>query len=209
VHHESRWPPPGDEVTLLLSSARQMLCETRAAEPGSASYDTHRKSKVSYAYRFESETEITGPMRLRLWISPDAADDADVFATVHKLDADGREVTFPGFSGATRDRVARGWLRASHRRLDEHRSTTTRPVHTHDAPESLPAQQPAVLDVEIIAACTVLEAGSSIRIDVQARDPMRCPAVGQPQTVNRGRYHIHTGGRFDSSLTFLKTGQRA
>jgi predicted acyl esterase len=208
VRHERRWPPPGDEVTLFLSSAKQMLCETRPTEPDSASYDTRRNSKVSYVYCFETDTEIAGPMRLRLWLSADAADDADVFVTVHKLDADGREVAFPGFSGTTHDCVARGWLRASHRRLDEHRSTPTQPVHMHDAPESLPAQQPAAIDVEIIAACTLFEAGSSIRIDVQARDPVRYPAVGHSQTVNRGRYHIHTGGRFDSSITFLKTGRR-
>jgi predicted acyl esterase len=208
VRHENRWPPPGDEVTLFLSSAKQQLCEVQPPEPSSASYDTRRDTKVSYVHRFETDTEITGPMRLRLWISADAADDADVFATVHKLDAEGREVTFPGFSGMTHDCVARGWLRASHRRLDDRRSTPTQPVHTHDVPESLPTQQPAAVDVEIIAACTLFEAGTSIRIDVQATDPLRYPAMSHAQTVNRGRYHIRTGGRFDSSLTFLRTAHR-
>jgi predicted acyl esterase len=209
VRHERHWPPPGDEVTLFLSSAKQVLCEVLPPEPSSASYGMRRKSKVGYVRRFETDTEITGPMRLHLWISADEADDADVFATVHKLDGRGREVTFPGFSGMTRDCAARGWLRASHRRLDERRSTPTQPVHTHDTSESLPAQQPAAIDVEIIAACTLFEAGTSIRIDVQARNPLRYPAVGHAQTVNRGRYHVHTGGRFDSSITFLKTGHQA
>jgi hypothetical protein len=46
------------------------------------------------------------------------------------------------------------------------------------------------------------EAGTSIRIDVQARDPVRYPALGHAQTANRGRYHVHSGGQFDSSVTF-------
>jgi predicted acyl esterase len=207
VRYESRWPPAGEQVTLFLSSARQMLCEMPPPEPGSTSYDARGKSKASFAYRFDTDTEITGPMRLHLWISADTADDADVFATVHKLDAGGREVVFPGFSGMTRDCVARGWLRASHRRLDEHRSTPIQPIHTHDAPESLPARQPAAIDIEIIAACTLFEAGTSMRIDVQARDPLRYPAVGHAQTVNHGRYHIHAGGQYDSRVTFLVTGR--
>jgi predicted acyl esterase len=182
-----------------------MLCKEQPAEPSSASYDARGKTKASYAYRFETDTEITGPMRLRLWISADNADDADIFATVHKLGANGREVVFPGYSGMTRDCVARGWLRASHRRLDQSRSTPTQPVHTHNARESLPAQQPAAVDIEIIAACTLFEAGSTIRIDVEARDPLHYPALGHAQTVNRGRYHIHSGGRFDSLITFLTT----
>jgi len=205
VRHESRWPPPGDEVTLFLSSAKQILCKALPAEASSASYDTGGRAKVSCAYRFETDTEITGPMRLRLWISTDDADDADIFATVHKLDANGREVVFPGFSGMARDCVARGWLRASHRRLDPSRSTSIQPVHTHDARERLLPRHPTAVDVEIIAACTLFEAGCSIRIDVQARDPLRYPAVGHAQTVNRGRYHIYSGGQFDSSITFLRT----
>src|SRR5262249_16836744 len=186
------------------SSVKQMLCEVLPPEPSSASYDTRRNTKVSYTYRFETDTEITGPMRLRLWISADEADDADLFATVHKLDAKGRGRLSWFQRHDTRDCVARGWLRASHRRLDEQRSTSIQPVHTHDAPQSLPAQQPVAVDIEIIAACTLFEAGTSIRIDVQARDPLRYPAVGHAQTVNRGRYHISSGGHFDSSITFLR-----
>jgi uncharacterized protein len=206
VRHENVWPPPGREVTLFLCSVGRSLCEAPAPEPSVAGYDMRRKSKVSFAYRFEIDMEITGPMRLRLWISAQDADDADIFATVHKLDANGREVTFPGYSGMTRDCVSRGWLRASHRRLDQRRSTSTQPIHTHDTFEGLPAQQPVPVDIEIIAACTSFEAETSIRIDVQARDPLHYPAIGHARTVNRGRYQIHTGGQFDSSITFLTTG---
>lgn len=209
VRHESCWPPPGLEDTLFLCSARQILCRALPSEPSGISYDTRRNSKASYAYRFETDVEITGPMRLHLWISADDADDADVFATVHKVDTNGKEVTFPGYSGMVHDCVARGWLRASHRRLDERRSTSTQPVHTHDAPESLPARQPTPLDIEIIAACTLFEAGTVIRIDVQTRDPLHYPAIGHAQSVNRGRYHVHSGGRFDSRLTFLTTNRVA
>src|SRR5262249_6637457 len=175
VRHESRWPPPGDEVTLFLSSAKQILCKALPAEASSASYDKGGRAKVSCAYRFETDTEITGPMRLRLWISTDDADDADIFATVHKLDANGREVVFPGFSGMARDCVARGWLRASHRRVDPGRSTSIQPGPTHHARGSLLPPQTTAGGGGIISACPLFQAGRSLLDDLAARSPFRHP----------------------------------
>lgn len=203
--HESEWPPAGQNVTLFLLPAQHRMSESAASEAGSASYRSDGKSKVSCTYRFESDTEITGPMRLRLWLSADEADDADVFVTVHKLDDAGQEVFFPGFSGMTHDCAARGWLRASHRRLDQGRSTPIQPVHTHDRLERLIAGQPTLLEIEIIAGCTLFEAGTSMRIDIQARDALRYPALSHKSTVNRGRYRIHSGGSCDSRVVFLMT----
>ncbi len=79
----------------------------------------------------EAETEITGPMVARLWISS-ATCDADLFVRLRVLDPAGEEVVF-------HDRVAEafshvfgtdfpphpiacGWLRASRRKLDPARS---------------------------------------------------------------------------------------
>jgi hypothetical protein len=51
-------------------------------------------------------------------------DDMDLFAAIKKIDREGHEVFFYGFGGTNaNDVVARGWLRVSHRELDESRST--------------------------------------------------------------------------------------
>jgi hypothetical protein len=79
---------------------------------------------------FTTETEITGPLAARLYISSTTAD-ADLFLTLRMLDPDGVDVTFVsamdphGVPGV-------GWLRASHRKLDPERALPYRPFHAHD-----------------------------------------------------------------------------
>ena len=78
----------------------------------------------------ERETEITGPMALKLHVSSSTVD-ADLFVTVQAFSPDGREVEFQGTIDPHTP-LAQGWLRASHRKLDKVRSLPYRPYHTHD-----------------------------------------------------------------------------
>jgi hypothetical protein len=61
------------------------------------------------------ETEITGPMALKLYVSSSTTD-ADFFVTVQGFSPDGREVEFQGTIDPHTP-LAQGWLRASHRKL--------------------------------------------------------------------------------------------
>jgi predicted acyl esterase len=78
----------------------------------------------------ESETEITGPMALKLYVSSSTVD-ADLFVTVQAFSPDDREVEFQGTIDPHTP-LAQGWLRASHRKLDKVRSLPYRPYHLHD-----------------------------------------------------------------------------
>src|SRR5262249_42247848 len=76
------------------------------------------------------ETEITGPVAARLFVSSTTTD-ADLFCVLRLLRPGGREVTFPGAIDPNTP-VAQGWLRLSHRKLDPELSTPYRPYHSHD-----------------------------------------------------------------------------
>src|SRR5690606_29393345 len=65
--------------------------------------------------------------------------------------------------------AAQGWLRASHRALDES-STPWQPVHPHDRAEPLVPGEPTMVDVEIWPTCLALPAGSRIGLSVQGAD---------------------------------------
>lgn len=67
---------------------------------------------------------------LDLAVSLDNTDDATVLAAV-RLVRDGVEVPFEGSYGFDRDVVTHGWLRVSHRALDQERSLDWLPVHAH------------------------------------------------------------------------------
>src|SRR4029077_18632648 len=78
----------------------------------------------------EEETELTGPASARLSISSTTGD-ADLFLTLRVYARAGEEVVFQG-SNDPRTTLGKGWLRASHRRLDPGLSTEYRPYHPHD-----------------------------------------------------------------------------
>ena len=98
-----------------------MLAESPARNESSVAYGASRTGSADeravFAIRFDRDTEITGGMRLRLWIVADEADDADVFVGVEKVSPTGAPVGFSGYQGVPNDVVAKGWLRLSHRHV--------------------------------------------------------------------------------------------
>ena len=82
-----------------------------------------------------SETEITGPSALKLFLSS-STEDADVFAVLRVFAPDFQEVVFQGAIDPHTP-IGQGWLRASHRKLDSALSKPWRPYHTHDEPQPL------------------------------------------------------------------------
>jgi hypothetical protein len=101
---------------------------------------------------------IVGPSSVDLWLRS-SAPDTDVQVTLSEVRPDGKEVY-----------VQNGWLRASHRKLDEAAATKLSPRVTHleaDA-EPLPSSKFSRVRVELFAAAHVFRKGSRIRISVEA-----------------------------------------
>nr|MCU0259967.1 CocE/NonD family hydrolase [Ilumatobacteraceae bacterium] len=106
-----------------------------------------------------TDLPMVGSGSADLWVSADAAD-TDLEVTLTEVRADGTEVLVQG-----------GWLRASHRALDEAASSELRPVHTHleaDAEPLVPGGEPVYARVEIFPFAHVFRAGSRIRLAIDA-----------------------------------------
>jgi predicted acyl esterase len=116
----------------------------------------------------ESETEITGPLAARLFVSSSTSD-ADVFVVFRVFTPDLREVVFMGAIDPHTP-IAQGWLRASHRRLDPTLSTPWRPYHTHDRKEPLRPGEIVGLEVELWPTSIVVPAGYRLALTVRGRD---------------------------------------
>ena len=80
-----------------------------------------------FTWEVGADTEITGPMALRLFLEVERAEDMYFFVGIQKLRA-GRVVPFEGSYGYGFDRVATGWLKASLRKGTP--STRSRGRHT-------------------------------------------------------------------------------
>jgi hypothetical protein len=202
VRTEPAWPLAAVKPTPLYLVAPSMkLASEQPKTAAMASYDSLAgNGRANFEHTFDHDTELTGGMRLKLWVSTLDAEDFDLFVTLHKLDKAGREVYFSGYNGYTRDCVAKGWLRASHRELDSARSTPLRPWHTHRAVEPIARGQIVAVEIEILPSSTLFEAGTTLRLDIQGHDAARYPSFSHKRTVNRGQHRIHCGGEFDSQL---------
>jgi len=115
-----------------------------------------------------ADTEVTGPLCLQLWAAS-STEDMDVFVTLRNIGPDGRDVWEVGQQGQEVP-VAKGWLRASHRRLDPALSLPWRPYHSHDMRQPLVPDEPVELQVEIWPTCMVFARGHRIQLDITPRD---------------------------------------
>jgi putative CocE/NonD family hydrolase len=204
VRGETGWPLSGVRYTPLYLNAASGTLETR---PLSEVHDvryatTERESpdRAIFAYRFSRETELTGSMSLKLWVSTSEGTDLDLFVKVRKFDGAGQEVFFFGYNGFDRDGVAKGWLRVSHRALDPLRSRPGMPWHSHIEADPMGPNEIVPVEIEVLASSTLFEAGSTLRIDVLGHDADRYPAFRHNPTVNHGWHSIYTGATYDSHL---------
>jgi hypothetical protein len=125
VREEESWPLPRTGWRPLYLTGAGLA----ATPPPSAGQITFgmRTHGARWEWPVTADTELTGPMALRLWVETHGADDVDLFAGVEKWRGH-RYVPFEGSYGFGRDRVTTGWLKASLRSLDEHASRPFEPV---------------------------------------------------------------------------------
>src|SRR4029079_4876793 len=104
------------------------------------------------------EMVVAGPASLNLWLESTATD-TDIEATVTEVRPDGQETY-----------VQRGWLRASHRKLDPTQSTALRPFQTHRRADAQPltANTPAYMRLEVFPFAHAFRKGSRLRVWIEA-----------------------------------------
>ncbi|MEZ5169250.1 MAG: CocE/NonD family hydrolase [Acidimicrobiia bacterium] len=130
---------------------------------------------------FDETTIMAGHGSADLWISS-TAEDVDLEVQVSEVRPDGKEVY-----------VTAGWLRASHRALDEEASTELRPVHTHESADAEPVPDDEFVEarVELFPFAHVFREGSQLRITIDApggsRPLWQFDTVEEAEPVEVGR----------------------
>jgi predicted acyl esterase len=185
LRKENEWPVAGTKWTKLFLDAKGGALGWRApAAEGSATFAAMSDDIRWLAPPLEQETELTGPMALKLCLSSSTID-ADLFVTVMAFAPDGREVSFQGTVDPNTP-LAQGWLRASHRKLDPVKSLPHRPYHSHDDKWPLRPGQMYEVDVEIWPMCIVLPAGYRIAVNIGGKDFERPGGDANPAFRSRG-----------------------
>ncbi len=165
---EEAWPLPNTTWTELhLDAATGSLGDT-LPEQAQLTYAELGEGATFELPVSDRTIEVTGPLALKLFVSSDT-DDADLFVVVRAFDPHGREITFPGAIDP-HSPPAQGWLRASHRALDPHRSLPYRPFHPHDSRDPLEPGRVYEVDVEIWPTSLMLPPGYRFAVTVQGHD---------------------------------------
>jgi len=223
VEEFDAWPIPGVEPTAWFLGQDGALLDTAEADNGRAAYlalpdgipPTFYEGNSSDIWTVDVEWDwqepapgtvaafLTEPLAATvtmigsgsadLWVSSNLGD-TDLEVTLTEVRPDGQEMY-----------VQSGWLRASHRRLDDDASSPLQPVHTHREadvemlPDGTTDTGFALARVEIFPFAHVFRAGSQIRISVDA------PGGNRPiwvfDTISGGeQVQIGLGGAFPSQV---------
>jgi predicted acyl esterase len=167
--HENEWPIARTQwVRFYLDPADSSLSRSPAKSAARTTYDARGDGVTFISRPLETETEITGPLAARLFVSS-ATPDADLFVVFRVFTPDLREVVFMGAIDPHTP-IAQGWLRASHRKLDAKLSTEYRPYHTHDEIQPLKPGEIVPLAIELWPTSIVVPAGHRIALSVRGRD---------------------------------------
>lgn len=119
-----------------------------------------------------ADTTLAGYIKLVTWVSSTSSD-MDIFASVRVIDENNEEVPYALSLNAGYYPVGLGWLKVSHRKLDEKRSTIYRPYHTHLKSDHAPlksSSEVVPVGVELWPTTALVRKGSRIRLDVQPAD---------------------------------------
>ena len=167
--YENEWPIARTRWTkFYLDPKDRTLSSHPLASPARVEYDALGDGLTFTSAPLEAQTEITGPIAARLFLSSSTSD-ADVFVIVRAYAPDGTEVVFQGAIDPHTP-LAQGWLRASHRKLNPKISKEYRPYHTHDEEQKLEPGVPVQLDVEVWPTSIVLPAGYRVAVSVRGKD---------------------------------------
>ena len=130
--------------------------------------------KATFDISFEKETELTGYMKLHLWVEADGNDDMDLFVAIQKLDKNGKwlptnvfGVPHPGTPGK---------LRVSLRKTDPATSTEFQPMYPYNNPQKLKPGEIVPIDIELWPSSRIWHPGvATVSPGLAHHGPYRAP----------------------------------
>jgi uncharacterized protein len=158
----SDFPVPGTKWIPFNLHENQSLCEIEPwPEAASLSYDDNPANRgflKYYSAPMVENMEVVGPVVFNLYASCRSTEML-LTASLYDVDADGKETLLNS-----------GWLRGSHRELDENKSKPWLPVHTHTNPQALVPGQVYEFNMDIWPVANLFPAGHRLALKISSAD---------------------------------------
>lgn len=163
---ESSFPPESVRYTKFYLDAENHSLSTTAPKRAAFLEYNSSKRKVSEVFDFTmpEDTEISGYIKLRLWVSAEDSDDLDLAVKMEKLNAKGRPYVKSAGPGV--DFSAKGYIRASMRELDPETSTEANPHQSYRRVRKLKPGEIVPLDILIWPMAMLWKKGDILRLTV-------------------------------------------
>jgi len=207
---ENEFPLKRTDYQKLFLNASNGRLETKLPDKEAvADYvSDDEKGRLDFETRFTKDTELSGYMKLHLWVEARVSDDMDLFIYIDKLDTNGKSLPiiikgapYSGKNGAPYE-WGNGWLRVSHRKLDKKKSNEVIPYLSHDELQKLMPSEIVPVEIELGAMGIRFRKGEQLRVTITGyeRAAREFPILPRVKTLNRGNHLIHTGQKYDSYL---------
>jgi uncharacterized protein len=214
VRYEDDWPIPRTQYKkLYLDGPNGALSFRKVDRPGTVDYNSgdgvyhyplKQNEQATFEITFDEDTELTGVMRLKLWVSSKETTDMDIFATIRKLDANGNIVNFDSWYNPGRFPAGLGWLRLSWREVDEQKTTPWYLWYKFQTQQKVAPGEIVPCLIEIYPASTLWRKGEKLRLTLSGISTIdRDPLTGwryEEHSINKGVHSIYTGGERESYL---------
>jgi len=169
LRHEEAWPIPRTQWTKFhLIGDGHALSADASKQDVRVTFDALGHGVTFLTEPLVEETEITGPVVVKLHVSS-STEDADIFVVLRVFSPDLNEVVFQGALDPHTP-IGQGWLRASHRKLDKELALPFRPYHSHDEKQPLKPGEVYELDIEVVPTSIVVPKGCRVALSVRGCD---------------------------------------
>ena len=194
---ENEFPLARTQYERLYLSASDSTLQTSL--PAKEAVNVYRSEdenhQVTYRYRMDKPTEITGYMKLHLWVAAPDNDDMDLSVSVEKLSKDGKPL--PDKTGSLI--VATGMMRVSMRQLDEAKSTEAEPYYPFTTEQKLKPGDIVPVEIEIWPMGLLFDKGEILQLTVGAYYPAKAdiPFGSTPISIPKEGYTYMPGQKVE------------
>lgn len=156
--------PRTDYQKLYLNAEKRKLEKNSRQEESSVIYNSDKKGKAVFTMKMEEDTEITGYIKLRLWVEAMDHDDMDLYVCLEKRRPCGLKYKYS--LGPGMDMSAKGYMRVSLRGLDKERSREENPVQSMEKEQKLKKGEIVPVDILIWPMGLLFKKGDVLRLTV-------------------------------------------
>ena len=164
---EADFPIPRTQYKKLYLNAKNgTLNDMPVSAESQIIYNSDKKGKAVFTIKMDTDTEVTGYIKLRLWVSALDHDDMDLIVKLEKRRPNGLKYKYT--LGPGMDMAAKGYMRVSLRELDEEHSTEENPRQSMVCEQKLKSGEIVPVDILIWPMGLLFKKGDMLRITVSA-----------------------------------------